>query len=300
MKHLTNNKHQSYDPTWLRERYRFDATARCKKLETVVLNHFQGRKFIRILDVGAGLGANIRYYACRLACDQEWILVEKDLSLARTCLTELSRWAESNEWDCRVVAGGLEIRQQHRRILVHILTTSIVNLEDPINLSRLDLATANALFDLISKVQLFALVTKLSSYRIPIYATMNYRSMFFEPQSEEDLAYIGLYEHHMRRRRDFGFAMGRDCSDLMITCLENMGYEVSSGKSMWMVTSADRKMLRHMLTFMEVAISELLATPTEFAKLDKWVFNKLRQADRGQLELRVEHMDIFGGFLEEK
>lgn len=300
MKHLSNNRHLSSDPNWLSERYQFDATARCKKLEEIVFSHFHGREFIRVLDVGAGLGANIRYYGNFLACDQEWTLVEKDTSLARACLPELSRWAESNGWDFKLTPEGLEIRQHYKHILIHILTTSMFNLDSLVNLPAVDLTTANAVFDLLSKEQLFTFVTQLSSYHIPIYATLNFTSMLFEPQSEEDLEYIHLYEQHMRRRQDFGFAMGPDCSDRMITLLENMGYAISFGKSIWIIRSEDRKMFRCMLTFMQVAISELLATSTEFAKLDKWVLGKLRQADRGQLELRVEHMDIFGRFLEEK
>ena len=79
---------------------------------------------------------------------------------------------------------------------------------------------------------------EVHSFRVAILATMNYRSMRFHPQEEEDLEYVGLYERHMRRRQDFGFAMGPGCSDIMITGLEETGYEVRSGKSIWIITSA--------------------------------------------------------------
>lgn len=288
------------DPDWLRERYRFDAKARCKELEAAALNHFHGRRSMRILDVGAGLGANTRYYGNLLACDQEWILVEKDLSLARNCLSDLSRWAECNTWDQRRVPEGLEIRQEHTRMVIHMATASMRNLGDRVNLSSVDLATANAVFDLLSKEQLFSFLSEVHSFRVAILATLNYRSMRFHPQEEEDLEYVGLYERHMRRRQDFGFAMGPDCSDIMITRLEEMGYEVRSGKSIWIITSADRQMLRCVLSFMRGAISEMLATPAELAGLERWISNKLDRADRDQLKLLVGHMDIFGRFPEQK
>ncbi len=110
---------------------------------------------------------------------------------------------------------------------------------------------------------------EVHSFRVAILATMNYRSMRFHPQEEEDLEYVGLYERHMRRRQDFGFAMGPGCSDIVITGLEEMGYEVRSGKSICIITSADREMLRFMLTFMCGAISEMLATPAELAGLGR-------------------------------
>lgn len=291
---LGNHTGSACDPDWLRDRYGFDSIARCKHLEAVVLSHFHERRFIGILDVGAGLGANTRYYGGLLACDQEWILVEEDPSLARTCLSDLTRWAESNGWDYRPLPEGLEIRGRDKRIMIHLVETSICNVGGLVDLSSVDLATANAVFDLLSEGQLTSFLSELCCFGIPIFATMNYRSMRFQPQQERDAAYIGVYERHMQRPRDVGCAVGRDCSDMMITCLEGMGYEVRSGSSTWIITSADRKMLRSMLAFMGGAISEMVPASTEGAKLDQWISGKLDQADKGRLQLRVEHMDIFG------
>lgn len=286
----------SQHPDWLRERYRFDAAARSKKLEVGVVDQFRGRSPMRILDVGAGLGANTRYYANLLHGDQEWTLVEQDTSLAGCCVSDLSGWAESNAWDYGIVPEGLEIRQRHKRIAICVVATSMFNLEGFVDLSFVDLAMANAVFDLLSEEQFLSLMGLLTSYRLPILATINYRSMHFQPQEEDDFEYIGLYERHMRRHQDFGFAMGPNCSDIMIAWLQDRGYEVRSGESIWIVTSADRRMMGYMLTFMQSAISGLLATSAELAELEKWVSNKLKRADRGQVALHVEHTDVYGSF----
>jgi len=281
---------------WLKERYDFDVRARSKKIESLLLRSLSKSSTLQILDVGSGLGANTHYYCEILPSDQEWTLLEKDKFLAMACLQDLFDWANSRGWLCRLSPGNLKICFNRKRISIRIVQGSIFEMKGKIAFSQLHLAMANGVFDLLSKDQFSALAKELACYRVPILATLNYKSMHFEPEREEDEKFIAQYECHMTRPQIFGKAMGPDCSLQIVEILKSLDYIVSSGKSTWIITSKDKAMFLHIFRFMQLAISELNNNEEELRKFNQWLLSKQTLLERNQLELIVFHTDIFAKF----
>src|SRR5690606_5319221 len=70
------------DYEWLRLRFEADRRSRSDALLSRVREHCTGRPTLRVLDLGAGAGANLVYLAPRLPVDeQDWVLVDRDGAL---------------------------------------------------------------------------------------------------------------------------------------------------------------------------------------------------------------------------
>ena len=169
-------------------------------------------------------------------------------------------------------------------------------MEHVANLTRVDLVTANAVFDLFSQKQFQSFIEPLAENRLPFLATLNYQSMVFELEDQGDMKYVRLYECHMRRSQDFGIALGADCAGRMITIFSSLGGTVRRGKSVWNITSADTIMISYILNFMKEAITELLTRKEEIIELDHWINSKYQRLASGRQKLIVKHMDLFGTF----
>lgn len=279
---------------WLRERFAFDSRARSPRVEAHVLDEFAGLDRLRILDLGAGLGANVEYYGDRFSCDQDWQLREPDDRLSRPCLARLRRWAWSRGARCLSRDAALEIRLPGRRLSVRLDASPLNDFPRRIAWEEVDLVTANALFDQVPLDQLVSLVYASSRRRVPILATLNYESLAFDPEGPEDAGYIALYHDHMTRSRPFGRAMGPYCAPMITSLLLSRGYTVCAGESLWVVSGRERSMFRFLLEFLRRALAEMSTGEEERRRLRAWLLEKNGLARAGAVRLVVRHTDIFG------
>ena len=81
-----------FSPEWLQLREPADHRSRNPALAAEVARLFADKKTIRIVDLGSGLGSNLRALAPQLACDQQWQLLDHDTDLLDRALTHLGRW----------------------------------------------------------------------------------------------------------------------------------------------------------------------------------------------------------------
>jgi hypothetical protein len=289
----------AFPEQWLHERYRFDAAARCRRLQRLVVNSVAGADPLHIVDVGAGLGANTRYYAHVWPGDQVWTLVEQDPVLATRCLPTLAAWAAAQGREAARSATGLTVHLPGKRVEVRVHCTSLLAMERMLAQEHCDIVTANAVFDLCSPEQFAAFVAPLARRQLPLFTTLNYRAMAFTPPAAHDAAYIRLYERHMMRPQPFGGAMGPRCAERMQAVLTHLGYTVTQGCSVWSVTPADKAMLRGLLHFMQTALTEMVRAPAAVARLHQWLAAKQQRVEQGGLRLRVAHADLFARFCQE-
>ena len=288
----------SINPVWLEERYPMDAAARNRQLEQTVVESFKGVQRLRLLDVGAGLGANTRYYLEVFPGDQHWLLVEREPALAVQCRLALAAHAARKGWDCAATSGGLVLQLPRKRVTVELIEGSLLKVDTLVDLDGIDLVTANAVFDTLSRQQFNHFAQSLARHRLPLLATLLYRSAHFEPAEQRDGTYLKLYEQHMIRPRSFGSAMGPACSRYMMAALSNLNMTVSNGKSDWRITSAHPRMMNYMLDFMQQAIGEMILSSTDHGRLKQWVEAKRKQLTLGKVNLFVSHTDLFGRFSE--
>lgn len=273
-------------------RHIYDAKARNKDVQRQAVDLLNKKHILHILDVGAGLGANVRYYAPLFPCHQDWTLVEQDKHLAQEALTELCGWAEGNGWMISRAAKRIRLVKADQMIIVRVIITSFLTQPFPTELGRLDLVTANAVFDLISETQFLGFARQLAGLRVPLLATLNYTGMSIIPTEEDDLMSISLFEKHMTRRQGFGRAMGSGCAPKMISILEDLGYTVVTGQSLWQMTNHDSRMLRFLLRFIEKAVPEVLSTQAKRKRFEIWISNKRKQETKGNLTLTIHHIDL--------
>jgi hypothetical protein len=296
--HKNSGSHGEED--WLEERYRLDAEARNKRVEHAVLEAFQRFPTLCVLDVGSGLGANARYYSRLFSSNQEWILVEKSKILSLRAISSLRFWAEANEWMTEELSEGLQIWLPEKEVRIKSINASFFHLSEIVDLSRINLVTANAVMDLISEDQFVTFAENLISYRIPLLATMNYESMYFEPEEEEDVEFIALYERHMKRSQEFGSALGPDSTRQIIDFSVKRGFPVIHGQSTWKIEYGDLKMMRFLFRFIHQALSENIRSKGERIRMEAWFRRKWQQVKSHKLKMVVEHSDIFAGLDEAK
>jgi hypothetical protein len=78
---------------WLRLAEPFDHAARSAGLVADLRAALPADRPIGIVDLGAGIGSNLRYVAPRLGGEQEWLLVDRREQLLEELPDELGRWA---------------------------------------------------------------------------------------------------------------------------------------------------------------------------------------------------------------
>ncbi len=70
-----------FEADWLALRGDADARARDTGLAARLGAHLAGRGAVRVLDLGAGTGANLRATAALIEAPQHWVLADRDAAL---------------------------------------------------------------------------------------------------------------------------------------------------------------------------------------------------------------------------
>ena len=281
----------AFDPTWLTLRYRFDSAARQAFPLEAALTRSQAPH--HIVDIGAGLGANVRHLASLLPGSQRWTLVDTDPANLSLAIPTLLAWATSQGWPCHTEDRRLHIERDGGALSISTLCASLLDLGAHLDLDRVDLVTANALFDLLTRAQLDAFVHQLRHHRLPLLATLNYTSMRFAPPCPTDPTWIRAYEAHMTRPQPHGCAMGPSCASQLTEALALVGHTLDLTSSPWHIPPSEPAMLALMLDFMEGAVPQMLRDQAEAQSFSHWLAQRRREAETGRLEISVEHSDVF-------
>lgn len=256
-----------YQIEWLLHRYNYDAEARwTAPLEQWMNDH--PRDICRIVDLGAGLASNLRFWVSRIGTPQDWALVEIDQKLIR----------EGGCWLDQLPAGisARYVQQDFMKFLQ----------EHPAP----DLLLCNALLDVLTAHQITGLLDYLWIHRVPLLASINYSGMEFYPALPEDQRFIGAYEAHMEREQPAGFALGRSLEPFLSTV--RGPFEVVMHPSPWEIPAQDTLMLHFLLDYMEKAVPEMLPQHDHPAFRD-WLRVRREQVKERRLSARVLHIDAW-------
>ncbi|ACY18018.1 class I SAM-dependent methyltransferase [Haliangium ochraceum] len=291
---------------WLLLRFDADAAARDAALFERVSAAVAGHSPLRVLDLGAGAGANLLHLAPRLpASVQHWTAVDRDAALVGRMAAGLEHMSEhlrarGDEVECH----GRSLRFGDRRVRYRTLTGDFLDPDDAIYHESWDLVVANAVFDLLSAAQ-FARFLELAKQRWcerlpPMYFTINLDiGLAFEPAHPLDDAVRAHFHAHMQRPQYFGRALGADCARELVRIAEDAGMVVETGASPWRIGAEERAALRANFDFFDSAVRELIAAgsaslaPEDFAR---WLDERRAQIDAGELSLTVEHQDLWCRF----
>jgi SAM-dependent methyltransferase len=204
-----------FDAGWLDLRAGADARARDQSLAARLGAYFAARKRVRVLDLGAGTGANLRATAPLIAAPQHWVLADNDAAL-------LAR--------VEPVANATITRRTVD------LAGDLPGLFDPAP----DLVTASAFLDLCGADWIDRLVSLAARSGAALYAVLTYDGREqWTPPHPLDAEVLAAFHADQRRDKGFGPALGPDAHAALAACLRHIGYAVFEAPSEWELSYPD-------------------------------------------------------------
>jgi SAM-dependent methyltransferase len=224
----------------------------------------------RLVDLGCGTGANLRYLAPRLPQEQRWLCLDHDPDLLARADATLGGWRGEIGWRGSVRFEPLD------------LATALDSL-------ALDGAgvTASALLDLTSAAWLDRLAERCRGAPVLMALSFDGRLSWRPALDHDDMIRDRLLAHQ-RTDKGFGPALGPDAPLHLAERLEVRGHKVAIEASDWQLGPADRPLLEAMLEGVVAAAGEIRQDP----RLADWAAQRRMQLAGGELGLTVGHLDL--------
>ena len=272
-----------FAPEWLSLREGADHRARNGGLLAALGRHFSARDAVTVVDLGAGLGSNLRATAPVLPARQHWVLVDHDPVLLAGACDAIASWADQ----VRPATAGLEVTKADRSIRVEVRHADLAKDPGAFAAHAPDLVTAAALFDLVSEQWIGRFSAALAAARVPLYAVLDYDGTnAWSPPHAADAAMVAAFNRHQGTDKGFGSAAGARATDLLAERLAAAGYRIERAPSPWRLGAGDTELIRILTQGFAEAVRETGEVPA--ATIEAWL--KARMADG--VTCTVGHEDI--------
>ena len=249
-----------FSAAWLRLREPVDARSRNQLVATALRAAFADRPSIRVVDIGAGTGANLRATAPLLSREQAWTLLDHDQALLDAARNILAAWADHAEHQ----PDALRIRKDGRMIHARFQLCDIADAPAELLPERLDLVTASAFFDLVSAAFIDRIVAALVHREAAFHTVLTYDGVqAWSPRSGLDEAVRQAFNDHQREDKGFGPAAGPAASSLLRQALQAAGYAVVVGDSPWCLGAQDADLMAQLTDGVAKAVAETGQVPPE-------------------------------------
>ncbi|HEU0221666.1 MAG TPA: class I SAM-dependent methyltransferase [Paracoccaceae bacterium] len=246
---------------WLALREPADRAARNPGLIARLAAHL-GARPARILDLGAGTGANVRALAPHLHPDATWALVDHDPALLRAAEAALG----------------------HGPNLRYVQADLVRDLE-ALLAPPPDLVTGSAFLDLCSAPWLDRLAAALPA-GTALYMALSYDGTeAWAPAHAAEPAALAAFRAHQRRDKGFGPALGPDAAAHLARALARRGWLVETAPSPWRLGPAHRSLIAALADGAAEAVAETGAL--DAATLAAW-----HQARRQAARVEIGHTDL--------
>lgn len=267
-----------FDAEWLALREPADRRARDGKLPERLCAAWRRRGWSRVVDLGSGTGANLRYLAPRLPPGQRWTLVDHD----PRHVDRLRRLDAPPEVDA-VVAASRDLAAE-----------GLAAVEGA------DLVTASALLDLVSEPWLSALVRRCAEAGCGAYFALTYDGEVqwmtesaagwrVDHDPEDDLVREAV-NRHQRGDKGFGPALGPAAAPLAARLLREAGYRTWLATSGWRLEAADRRLTDRLVEGWAAAAAE--RRPDAADRVAAWRGRRGAAIARGSFRVTVGHRDL--------
>ncbi|MBN9371160.1 MULTISPECIES: class I SAM-dependent methyltransferase [unclassified Hydrogenophaga] len=267
---------------WLALREPFDAAARdtaAARLLPPLLACRPADGPWRVIDLGCGTGANLRWLAPRLGGAQQWLVLDHDAALLR-------RWASQPGFEpiagdrLRWRDGGVEIVRR-RLDLARDLPT--------LPWHAAHLVTASALLDLVGADWLRQLAALAAAARVPLLLSLSVDGRHhWGPADADDGAIQRLFAAHQQGDKGFGPALGARAVPRLAARLREQGYRVRLARSDWRIGGDGLALQRALIEGMARAAAE--QDPSQAARVGAWRQRRLALAATGRV--RVGHLEL--------
>ena len=255
--------------SWLDLREPADAKARQSTLLETLKAYLDRTAAIsaplNVLDLGSGTGSNLRWLAPRLERAQTWTCCDIDALL----LNALPRSSET-----------IQIRSQQID-----LATDFQQLDIPGG----TLITASALLDLVSDDWVQIMTDQVVSTSSIAFFALTYCGTFaLDPATADDGRLLTAINHHQRRDKGFGPALGPTAAAVTATALRDRGFDVHTEHSDWRLESTEAALQRALIVGWCEAARE--AAPGSW--INAWLSQRLGQIESSDLRITVCHKDL--------
>ena len=219
---------------------------------------------MRVLDLGAGTGSNLRGIAPILPGPQTWYVIDYDSRLLDHLWTHMT--------DVVTIRRQADLAQSLELVLAE---------------ASPDLVTAAAFFDLVSADWIARLVTAISRVGAPLYGTLIYTGEeTWWPPHPADGRILSAFLNHQAGDKGLGKALGSRSAVTLVDALENAGFEVITGPSDWKLTSLDRALMTALCDGIANAVQET-------REMDQAAIHSWRSARKIAEACVIGHVDIF-------
>ena len=281
----------TFSEGWLSLREPADHAARSLSLTQAVFDELSPDAPLRILDLAAGTGSNLRYLTSGPAGGSapakglvgagprarpepsrrvrpNWLLVDHNPAL-------LARVPASPDVETRCL--------------------DLSTLEDCAIFEGRSLVTASALLDLVSEEWLRALAARCAGSGAAVLFALSYDGrVIWTPEDPDDAAVVASVNEHQLTDKGFGPALGPDATDVAARCFEGVGYRVRRAASDWLLTPESRALQSQLIEGWAQAATEM--SPVRTRVIDGWRDRRLAHVAAGWSEVLVGHQDL-GGIL---
>jgi SAM-dependent methyltransferase len=254
-----------FSADWLALRAAADARARDKGLAARLGGYFASCGEVRVLDLGAGTGANLRATAPLIAAPQHWVLADNDAALLARAEPVANVTVE-----CRAID----------------LVVDLSGLFDPAS----DLVTASAFFDLCGADWIDRLVGLVAGSGAALYTVLTYDGReAWEPPHPLDVDVLAAFHADQRRDKGLGPALGPDAHAYLAGRLRGLGYRVFEGTSDWVLQQpGDGALIAALAEGSAATVTGTIGGVIGAGRAETW-----RAARTGASAVTIGHRDLF-------
>jgi SAM-dependent methyltransferase len=280
-----------FSSEWLALREGADARARDASLVDALTAGRPPGRGLRVVDLGSGRGANLRYLAPRLGRGQHWVLVDNDPALLRDAPGAIQAWAHSQGHGVTGSAAGMRIEGAAFSAQLRWLRLDLADGLPALPLHDADLVTASALLDLASRDWIDRLARSCRAHHCRALFALTYDGRIaWRPALPGDEAIRRGVNRHQERDKGFGPAAGPEAWRHGRNCLQAAGYRVREGRSDWRLDAADGSLQAALARGWAQAARE--TDSGRGREIDLWLDRRLAHIARQESRLTVGHVDL--------
>jgi len=278
--------------TWLQLREPADAVARSESLTRTIAGAIAASRPLQVLDLATGTDANLRYLAPRLPGPQHWLVVDRDSALLALVPALTSSWGMARHCEVRTQVSGCVIRGERLECHVETRQLDLGTHTDVEIFAGCHLVTASALLDLASEGWLSALAAHCRAAGAAALFGITYNSCSScSPVEPEDDMIRDLLNRHQKTDKGLGGpAAGPDAAGCAARSFAEVGYQVRSVPSDWVLGFAEHELQRRLIEGWAEAATQM--APGDASMIAGWRIRRIGHVDAGRSRVVVGHLDV--------
>lgn len=277
---------------WLLLREPSDAMARSRAVTQALVEAVGERDPVRVLDLGTGTGANVRYLAPHLPARQHWLVADRNAALLALIPARMSSWAASQALDLRARPNGCAIEGERLTCEIEAKAVDLGSLDDPALFAGRHIVTASALLDLTSEQWLTTLAGHCRTAGAAVLFALSYDGLFTcSPAEPEDAMVRDLLNRHQRTDKGLGGpAAGPEGAELVARCFTDAGYHIRTERSDWALGALEHGVQEQLVDGWAGAAIEL--RPDAADAIENWRRRRYAHIHANRSHIGVGHVDM--------